>query len=221
MKYAKKMKLIEVDDINIEPHGNSNHIDDENYSKPRVLSPLDNVMNEILHTSFISDAEKWRVYSQALQRYLNHVKITSKKINYSTPYPDTNNKNISIPALDDTEKFNFTIPDVDMSGLYPIRDSLDSISQPIVRNFFQAARNVGTNYRQSASEGESIGSQSTNRKINQKKKSYKRISNQRETRSKTVAAKRRAENNLSSEISHIRPCKVVLSNIRWKPTSAR
>lgn len=77
MKYAKKMKLIEIN----EPYINETSMislqkpNDENYLKPKVLYDLDNTMRNILEQKNISDNEKWGLYSQALSKYLNYSKF--------------------------------------------------------------------------------------------------------------------------------------------------
>lgn len=221
------MKLIEIDDNNISSHTNNNRcIDDEEYSKPHILPTLDNIMNDILRRTNISDAEKWYLYSQALQRYLNHLKISSKKkvgnndeiksIHDNSTYPGKNN-NTSFQTLEDT--LNFSLANhFDMSGVEPIRDSLDSISQPTVRNFFERARNVNncSNMSSISASGEDILMPQKRRAKKKKGKSHTLAYH---TRSKTN--KRRAENSLSADISQIRPCKVLLNNLNWDTTNAR
>lgn len=205
------MKLVEVDDNSLSTCTNNNnmHIDDSSYSKPRVLSTLDNVMNGILEGK-MSDADKWLLYSQALQRYLNHAKINSRKADSNFVSPVSKNMN----GKDEYEDiFNFSL-DNDMSGINTLRDSLDSISQPVVRSFFEQARQHSISPLEQSS-------------VQPKKKKKKkaptsalrrlpyRINATNETR------KRRAENNLSGDISRIRPCKVNLRRINWESTMAR
>lgn len=233
MKFAKKMKLIEIGDNNISSHAynNDRYIDDEDYSKPRVLPTLDNIMNEILSAANISDVDKWRLYSQALQRYLNQLKIASKKNadeiksrhDHNSTYPEKNNNN-HFQTLEDT--FNFSLPQFDMSGVEPIRDSLDSISQPAVRNFFERARNTNSCFnvsRPASIPTEEDTPQPPQKAIAKKKKTNRRVLpySQYQTRSNTVRNKRRAENSLSADMSQIRPCKVLLSKLNWTPTNAR
>lgn len=76
MKYAKKMKLVDIDDVTHSSSGPSNHSmpSDDNFITPRILSLLDNAMNDILNRSDVDDGEKWILYNQSLQRYLNHMK---------------------------------------------------------------------------------------------------------------------------------------------------
>lgn len=248
------MKLVEIDD-NTTSTCNNTRTDDENYTKPFVLSTLDNIMNEILRTP-ISDSDKWRLYSQALHKYLNHVKITtrnvpheqtyldkeiSQKQSYPSSYPDSNwSENNSV-----NESFNFSLPaQLEMSGVEPIRDSLDSISQPGVRRFFENIRVSNSNNHQSnrspilpienrqsmSSSTQSSHILSTDEDIRQierrvKKTGINRRSRPYETRTNAVRAKkRRAENSLSAELSRMRPCKVTLTRSRynnWEPTNAR
>lgn len=229
------MKLIEIDDNNISSnaYNNDRYIDDEDYSKPRVLPTLDNIMNEILRTANISDVDKWRLYSQALQRYLNHLKIASKKKaenyeiksshDHNSTYLEKNN-NKHFQTLEDT--FNFSLPQFDMSGVEAIRDSLDSISQPTVRIFFEKARNTNScfNVSRPSIPTEEDTPQPPQKAIAKKKKTNRRVlpySQQYHTRSNTISNKRRAENSLSADMSQIRPCKVLLSKLNWTPTNAR
>lgn len=77
------MRLVEIDDTNSSTYANyGTRIDDSSYSKPYVMSNLDNAMNEILKAS-IPDGEKWRLYSQTLQRYLNHSKFSTRNSDIS------------------------------------------------------------------------------------------------------------------------------------------
>lgn len=214
MKYTKKMKLVEIGD-NILTSGTNNtiHLDDDSYLKPRVLSTLDNVMSEILRAP-ISDGDKWKLYSQALQRYLNHAKVTSRKsdCNFSVPM---NNKE-SIPETEET--FNFSLDNIsdmhrtELSGISHIRDSIDSISQPSVRTFFEQARALSPSTSKRLSE--SVENVDLNSVQRPKKKTRKRIQPYR-------AKKRTAENSLSADLSRIRPCKVSVQRLNWQPTRAR
>lgn len=211
MKYAKKMKLVELDDSNISSYAvNNNRIDDETYSKPYVLSSLDNTMNEILKAP-MSDGDKWQLYSQALHRYLNHLKHTSRKIDSNFSYPKNSEEkdpfNVSLHSLDSIRNTFGTTSRRDafeMSGVDTIRDSLDTISQPTVRNFFENARTA---------------LDSSPPKVRVTRRSTSKLNGPLKTRRKN--AKRRAENSLSQDLSQIRPCKVVLNEINWKRTRAR
>lgn len=92
------MKLVEIDDRGLTTCVNNPMIiDDESYSKLRVMSNLDNVMNEILKTP-MSDAEKWTLYSQVLQKYLNHAKISSRKIDTNILPVNNNNESNRFPV---------------------------------------------------------------------------------------------------------------------------
>lgn len=216
MKYAKKMKLVEIDDSNISSNViNNSRIADEDYSKPFVLSTLDNVMNEILKAP-MSDFDKWQLYSQTLQRYLNRVKVTSRKTEPNFTYPENNEErkrekdpfNFSLHPLDsikNTLGSTSRLDPFEISGVEPIRDSLDSISQPAVRNFFENARK--SNVSPLATPSHNIQEEVS--PSQQKRKKTKTIPRRR-------GRKRPAENSLS--ISHIRPCKVLLK--RWEPTNA-
>lgn len=211
------MKLVEVDDSTLLSHTN-NTIDDESYSKPRVLSTLDNVMNEILRAQ-IPDADKWKLYSQALQRYLNHAKVNSTK---NAPIigntnPEDNPFNFSLGSF--SERFQ---NDVNMSGVQPLRDSLDSISQPSVRNFFEQARDHNFVVTEILPEEVEAVSRNPSPPQRQPKhtKNHRRVLPYRLNMAPGTR-KRRAENNLSANMSQIRPCKVSIQNIDWVPTTAR
>lgn len=152
MKYARKMKLVPFDDDSAMNRTHSDGLSDKHFVTPRVLSTLDGVMNEILRRSDLNDGDKWRLYNQSLQRYLNFVKRNQQK-NDSVITPN-HRKNASAESLDHLNELqsecvdrNDTIDTFlnqfspnEISGIMPIRDSLDSISQPAVRSFFEKAR---------------------------------------------------------------------------------
>lgn len=222
------MKLVEVDDNNniSSPVNACTAVDDDNYSKPRILSTLDSVMNKILNAPSISYTDKWLLYSQALQRYLNHVKMNSQKTIDKLPIPETNISDNAV--LDD--KFNYLIPRInisntDMSGIEPIRDSLDSITQPAVRSFFERARNKDnlSNTSSSISSSPRLSVQpAAPTAIRPKKKAKKGVIRRSGpymyTRSTTRLKKRQANNTLTAELN-LRPAKTCLQN--WESTSAR
>lgn len=218
------MKLVEIDDNNLSPSGNIGVIiDDNSYSKPRVMSTLDNVMNEILRAP-ITDSDKWKLYSQALQRYLNHSKNISKKNDRNISCPINNDGNKGIPVEENS--FNFSIGDIpnqfDMSGVELIRDSLDSISQPSVRNFFERVRgnNISTSPLQPLPIVEVDEQPQQPKKRLPKKPGIRRVQPYR-SNAGAATKKRRAETSLSADLSQIRPCKVTLQRVNWTPTTAR
>lgn len=248
MKYTKKMKLVEINDNNNSSYANtSKFIDDEVYSKPRNLSSLDDAMNEILRSP-ISDVEKLQLYSQALQKYLNHIKVTARNIEPSISYPKNNKErhlsvedsfNCSLQPFEMNGRDSFinsignaTRPQsLEMSGVQTIRDSLDSITQPIVRNFFENVRhrnapaspshlspnisNTSEQVLQLPVNNETIPTS----KIRLKKKNEQP---HRVLPYRTVAGrKRQAEKTLSSDISSCRPCKVALQRLDWTTSNAR
>lgn len=221
MKYAKKMKLVEIDDASLSPSCANNimRIDDDSYSKPSVMSTLDNTMNEILRLP-ISDVDKWKLYSQALQRYLNHSKFISG--NYSHPVNNNESKNKAQSVAENS--FNFPFDNIsiqnqfDMSGLEPIRDSIDSISQPSVRNFFEKARE--SNSQSNTSPRLPIAEVAV-QPPQRKKKKPSRPNNIRRVLPYRKGRKRQAETSLSADMSHIRPCKVIVQRLQWSPTTAR
>lgn len=231
------MKLIEVDDRTL--LSCNNNIDDESYSKPRVLSTLDDVMNEILRAQ-ISDADKWRLYSQALQRYLNHTKLSSRKKDSDLVIPNDTNANSDIEKSSETNTFNFSLGsvgnsfpnDLNMTGIEPMRNSLDSLSQESVRSFFENARSqnlVATHSQQDLNSPQSQMPQlqpiqhTSNASIQKAKNTQSSNRRMLPYRNNMPAAsrKRRAQNNLSANMSQMRPCKVVVQPLNWDPTSAR
>lgn len=138
MKYAKKMKLVPVDDISHSAVDQS-HLPDENFTASRILSILDDSMNAILNRNDINDGEKWTLYNQTLQRYLNHMKKThSQNSNVQRPQKfqseETYNRHHTPSA------FNNSISEHDISGIFPMKPSIESALQPNVREFFEQAR---------------------------------------------------------------------------------
>lgn len=110
MKFTKKMKLVECDDESATINQYSQQLNnDSEYTKPRVLSKLDTIMSQILYRKDIADSEKWKLYTQMLQRYQHFMNRDPAQIGINT----------QIPAE---------------------RDSLDTITQPRVREFFEKAR---------------------------------------------------------------------------------
>lgn len=141
MKYAKKMKLVEIDDNSQVPTDQSylSLPSDENVTAPRILSILDNFMNAILNRHDINDGEKWTLYNQALQRYLNHIKKSNVQNSVNQQSPN------NIPFDDQDRRhtpdtFNNRISDHNISGVFPMKTSIENISEPIVRDFFEQAR---------------------------------------------------------------------------------
>lgn len=220
------MKLIELDSIdqtNNEFIHTSSPISDETYSKPYVLSALDRLMNDILKKSGLSDGEKWQLYNQTLQRYLNFVKAQSKEKNSASTSIQSKAYDSN---LDDTRR-DFTLlrdSSFNMSGVDPIRDSLDTISVPVVRDFFMNAREkndpLNTSWRSLPSPQPQQQQPSLPKVVNErpKKKAVRKVNHYIQfnsnpsSRSKAVAKKRHAE----ALLSQIRPRKV----IAWEPTNA-
>lgn len=214
------MKLVEIDDNNILPWANkATNLDDDSYANPRVMSTLDNVMNEIL-SSQLSDGEKWKLYSQALQRFLNHSKLKSRKID-SALTTNIDDRKLKSPVAENT--FNLSLGDIsfpnqfDMSGVERIRDSMDNISQPSVRNFFEKAREASS-HSISPQASDQAQAQPTQRRKRTKKNPSRRVQPYRST---AAAGKRRAERSLTADMSLIRPCKVALHRLNWSSTTAR
>lgn len=154
MKHAKKMKLVEIDDVP-QPFTDHSYLSlqsDENFKAPRVLSMLDNSMNAILHRGDINDGEKWALYNQTLQKYLYHMKkshaqnSTAQQFNRSTIQPlNCNQSVVSEPHYQTPEAFINRIPELNISGIFPINPSIAGISEPTVKEFFEKARLSGIN----------------------------------------------------------------------------
>ena len=220
------MKLVELDSIdqtNNDFIHTSSPISDETYSKPYVLSALDRLMNDILKKSGLSDGEKWQLYNQTLQRYLNFVKAQSKEKNSASTSIQTKSCDSN---LDDTRR-DFTLlrdSSFNMSGVEPIRDSLDTISVPVVRDFFMNAREkndpLNASWRSLPSPQPQHQQPSLPKVVNDrpKKKAVRKVNHYIQfkpnpsSRSKAAAKKRHAE----ALLSQIRPRKV----IAWEPTNA-
>lgn len=135
MKFAKKMKLVDIDDIS--HHSPVQSVSplpsDEDFVAPRILSILDNSMNSILNRNDMNDGEKWILYNQTLQKYLNYMKNSRTR---NSAVQSDQPKNTS-------ELFNGHISNnmsEIMSGILPIRGSIDNISHANVKNFFEQAR---------------------------------------------------------------------------------
>lgn len=138
MKYAKKMKLVDIDDAGSHQSNNlyQNNQSDDKFLEPRTLSILDASMNEILSRNDMPDSEKWILYNQTLHKFLNCMKNSRSQ---AMPKP----QNVA-PKIDhrppSVNTFNSRISDHSLDGIFPIRDSLDSISTQNVRDFFQHVR---------------------------------------------------------------------------------
>lgn len=137
MKYAKKMKLVEIDDNS--QLSSLSMPTDENFSTPRILSILDNSMNGILNRHDINDGEKWTLYNQVLQRYLNHI----KKLNAKNSVNEQLSNSVQFNDQEHhrtPDTFDNRISNNNISGIFRMKPSIDNISQPTVREFFEQAR---------------------------------------------------------------------------------
>lgn len=132
------MKLVEIDD---NTQVDQQQPSDDNFTAPRILSTLDNSMNAILNRHDINDIEKWAQYNQILHKYLHHLK--KKNTQQMSPSVELNRSEI----LQNTpEAFRKRISDLNMSGLIPMKSSIDSITQPSVREFFERAKLSDVNF---------------------------------------------------------------------------
>lgn len=145
MKYAKKMKLVDIDEATSHQSHDSHHTlqSDTNFVAPRTLSLLDRAMNDILNRCDIPDNEKWMIYNQTLQKFLSYMrnKRTQDTIQNS---PSTRHKSIQSEQRNHTQNtFDRHISNFSLNDIFPVtdaRDSIDLISPPIVREFFEQAR---------------------------------------------------------------------------------
>lgn len=83
MKHAKKMQLVEyrAPKPSLQPTNMCNYAPrDEDYTKPYILQKLDNEMSTILSDVTTDISQKWRLYNQALQRYLGFVKRMNQNL---------------------------------------------------------------------------------------------------------------------------------------------
>lgn len=142
------MKLVDIDEVS---QTDSPHLlppSDDNFSASRKLSILDNFMSDILNRRDIGDGEKWMLYNQSLQRFLNYMKQartsnlnTNHTIETKFNESKLNTEDQQNSTFDNTfDPFDEHISDHDISGVFPIRDSIDSITQPVVKRFFEQAR---------------------------------------------------------------------------------
>lgn len=141
MKYTKKMKLVDIDEPGlIEKNAVDCMMSDSNYASPRVLSALDGIMDAILKRNDLDDGAKWILYNQTLHRYLNFVKNQQNQTSKDEHKADS--QIVNNHAFNQSfDLFKPSSSAFEISGIEPLRDSLDAISQPIVREFFENARN--------------------------------------------------------------------------------
>ena len=145
MKYAKKMKLVDIDDAAQHCAQQPKLQTDADFLAPRIFSTLDNFMNAILKRRDINDGEKWLLYNQALQKYLNHMKSVRSKISSSTQRQSNISPDEQSHADLTPSPFNKNISDADITGIYPLRDSIDNITNAGVRSFFEHIRESEAN----------------------------------------------------------------------------
>lgn len=202
MKYAKKMKLVEIDDI---PHHSGeqsylSHATDEKFTAPRTLSMLDKSMNAILECSDMDDGAKWTLYHQTLQRYLNHMRTTQKS---NTHQLDENERMLT------PDPFTNHISDHNISGVFPIKDSINNISMPVVRDFFQNARESDVNLLSPIRQTSPVGL-STEFNITPAQNQQQAIQHTQKGTKKT--RKRPPKRNASKDITDVHPRKLVVRN---------
>lgn len=139
------MKLVEIDDVTHSSACSPDQLlpSDQNFVASRILSILDKSMNSILNRRDIDDGEKWVLYNQTLQKYLNHMKKTRVQ-NSNTPQSQQSEFNGQNQLNYSLGEFDGCVSDQYMSGVLPMRDSIDTISQPMVREFFEQARQNAT-----------------------------------------------------------------------------
>lgn len=84
MKYSRKMKLVDVDNILSEQR--------ENQITETSLSKLDKNMKRILDLENISDDQKLKLYNSELQKYIFFYKQQKKPKEFKIEYDDDNEK---------------------------------------------------------------------------------------------------------------------------------
>lgn len=237
MKFAKKMKLVDIDDdISHTSIASTQQLlpTDDNFTAPRMLSILDNSMNSILNRHDIDDGEKWALYNQTLQRYLNYMK-KQRTQNFNTQHTQNfNTQHIPQPEINVqnqlTHSFDGRISDNDISGISPMRDSLDSISNTRVRNFFEQARQSSQNSNATA-QSSPISHNVSDISMPILNHSLQMPPQRSTTTKKRVTKKRPAT---AHPEGYMRPCKISLTdlaksrgrtrsvtNFFWKATNAK
>lgn len=225
MKYAKKMKLVDIGEVSaIEKNYSSGIISDSDYVQPRMLSSLDRVMRGILERKDLDDGSKWTLYNQTLHRYLNFVKNQQNQQPQQQSLQSENDHQLIDSSLDLNHSFNsidFTTTDSNttdfnhtfnrsidsskgsssnsrISGINPLRDSLDSIAAPKVREFFANVRDNAAN---------TVPSDVPERELSQMSMDISEFSSAKpaeksKTTSKTGRQKRRARNVPYNRFQH-------------------
>lgn len=234
MKYAKKMKLVEIDNDS----SNDKSVirceitpSDARYAEPKVLTVLDEAMNEILKENDLNDSDKWTVYNQVLQRYQAFLKNRSDGDAFSI----VSNKSENPLELNRSMS--------DESGVSPFVDTINTISAPSVKSFFERARKndvtespllspilhnrslendlSSSNISIELHPSEIFKESQKPPKLIKKAKARKSLQYPPytafpvgKTRLKTMAKRRAAD-----PLSVVKPCKVAL--IRWEPTNSQ
>lgn len=210
MKYAKKMKLVPIDDCDI--HQDTKHRkqyeslpSDTDFTTPRILSILDNEMSDILKRSDIADRQKWLLYNQTLQRYLTFLK--NNRVQNPTQPQQSNVEPSDIERFNSFDSLTDPFPENNISDIIEIRDSLDSITQPHVRQFFESARQQ---------KDKSMSIDDSQPSTNKSKKSN------RSTNKRTKTPRRRCTKRNATTLMHYLPIKKKLINFEtWEPTTAK
>lgn len=223
MKYAKKMKLVDIDEVNtIEKNYTPGIISDSDYVQPRMLSSLDRVMRGILERKDLDDGSKWTLYNQTLHRYLNFVKNQQNQQPQQQSLQSKNDHQLIDNSLDLNHSFNtidFSTTDSNttdfnhtfnrsidsskgsssnsrISGINPLRDSLDSITAPQVREFFANVRDQAANTTTSNEPERELSNMDVSEFI------IAKPAEKSKTSSKTVRQKRRARNVPYNRFQH-------------------
>ena len=221
------MRLVEIDNDHAGGNFNQNNaiftqsipIPDDIYTKPTQLSMLDNQMNEVLSKKNVNDFDKWRQYNQILQRYLKSVQNVNNQSYHRNDESQSKQQNVSLDQFDNMySPFN-------MSGVLPIRDSIDAIEAPRVREFFEQIRESLPTDREDLMElsAQVTSAPSTthslptppHRPVIEPMRLRQRVVRKDQPVIRKRAFKRKAE----SGISFVKPCKVALRRSfveRWK-----
>lgn len=111
MEFTKKMILVDPDTIQ--------RLKQHESVQPNTLSLLDQEMKDVLNNSKLGDHEKWSLYNQILQRYLNIINNTRNPLNLAVVEEKLNNK-----KLEDKDILNDCEPQVSQD---PDREILESV----------------------------------------------------------------------------------------------
>lgn len=169
MKYTKKMRLVEIDDVEGENTKKDSQYmytindSDDAYTKAKVLSSLDKEMSSILRNNEMNDYDEWNLYKRSFQRYMNFIENTKKPENILNTTTSSDKKKQKDWLNNTYNSFNTDHPPrytrVFDTEIPPQRDSIDKVTSQPVREFFE---NMGASNRRNQSSSLSFnGDQSS------------------------------------------------------------